>query len=459
VGIRAGLLAGLLAAPLAAQEAGDTLTLTLDDALRIAEGANPVVLQAENQLGLNGAEARATWLGQILPEASFNLLSTGYGGTLTRRSTDFFGNPIENPEDDWVYNSSTQQGLRLNWTLQGLNLLNARRRLDQSRRERELGLDGARATLRADVRREYFAALQQRALLEVEEAIVEARTTDLASARRLFELARTTQVDVLNAEVALDQQRIDAQQRRRTYEQALLRLRTTIGDTELPPLRLGTSEPPLFDPTSLDEDELVGRALAGNPQALEARARVEGARLGRSEAGLYKWPSLSFTYNLSRYAQTRESDAFLDLGYDPDQKQSSFGVQLTVPFLNDYFQNRYAEAQAAVQLDNEREGQRQTELEVERSVRAGLIDLRNLHESYRLAVRSEEIAGRATQLAREEYRLGARTFQELQQSVEQEATARRTSIQARFAFVESLIALETAVGGIVGPGGPGEGGG
>jgi outer membrane protein TolC len=263
---------------------------------------------------------------------------------------------------------------------------------------------------------------------------------------------------VLNAEVALDQQRINAQQRRRTYEQAVLRLRTTIGDTELPPLRLGSPEPPLFDPTTLDEDELVERALGESPQALEARARVEGARLGRREAGLYKWPSLNVSYNLNRYAQTRESDAFFDLGYDPDQKQSSFGLQLSVPFLDSYFQNRYAEVQAEVQLDNERESLRQTELEVERSVRAGLIDLRNLHESYRLAVRSEDIAERATQLAREEYRLGARTFQELQQTVEQEATARRTTIQARFAFVDALIVLESAVGGAVGAAGPAEGG-
>jgi outer membrane protein TolC len=231
----------------------------------------------------------------------------------------------------------------------------------------------------------------------------------------------------------------------------LLQLRTTLGDAGLPPLRLADTPFGVFDPSGLDEAALVERALRESPAVLEVRSQVEGARLGRRDAASYKWPTLSMSYNLIRLVQTRETEALFDLGYDPDQIQSSFQLQLSVPFLNNYFQNRYAEVQASVQLDNQRESLRQRELETERTVREAVINLRNLHESFRLAERAADIAGRATELAREEYRLGARTFQELRQAVEQEGTARRQVIQARFAFLDAALALESAVGGPVTP--------
>lgn len=448
------LAVGALAAgtaPAAAQASPDTLTLTLEHALDIARGANPAYLQAENELALDGPQARSTWMGQILPQLTVNLLSTAYSGRLTRIGTDPFGNPVPNPQADWFYDSRTSQGLTLNWTVQGADFLTSKRQLDQSRRSRALGVNSAAATLEADVRRQYQDALEQRLLLEVEEGLAEARATDLASAQRLFELARATQVDVLNAQLQVEQQSINIQQQRRAWEQALLQLRATLGDAGLPPVRLEDPGLVVFDATVLDDEALVERALRSSPLLLEARSQVDGARLGRTEAAAYKWPSLSVSYNLSRFVQTRETEALLDLGYDPDQVQSSFQLQLSVPFLNNYFQNRYAEVQATVQLENQRESLRQRELEVERSVREALINLRNLHESYRLAERTRDIAERATELAREEYRLGARTFQELQQTVEQEGSARRQVIQARFAFLDAALALETAVGGPVSP--------
>lgn len=452
--------AALLAAPaapvgLSAQAspaASDTLTLTLDDAIGIARAANPQYLQAENELALNGAQARSTWIGGILPNLTVNLLSTGYGGRLTRIGTDPFGNPVPNPSAEWFYDSRTSQGVSLDWSIQGRSLFTQKRQLDQAQQGRALAVGAAAATLEADIRRQYYAALEQRLLLDVEETLAEARATDLASAERLFELARATQVDVLNAQLQVEQQNLNIQQQRRAYEQALLQLRTTVGDPDLPPLRLAEPDIDVFDPASLDEARLLERARAESPALVQARSQVEGARLGREDAGAYKWPTLSASYNLSRFVQTRETDAILDLGYDPDQVQSSFQLSLSVPFLNNYFQNRYSEVQAEVQLANQRETLRQQELDVERSVREALINLRNLYESYRLSVRSQDIAQRATELAREEYRLGARTFVELQQTVEQEGTARRQVIQARFAFFDAVVALESAVGGGVAEG-------
>jgi outer membrane protein TolC len=441
-----------LAAPVAGQQPRDTLVLSLDDALGIAFGANPTVQRAANDLGLNGPETRATWLGSVLPSLTVNLLQTGYRGNLQRQALDNLGFPIENPEANWLYTSSTNQGVALNWSVQGLSFLDARKRQRQTNRSRLLALDGAQATLRTEVEREYFDALEQRQLLAVEEEIAVARRRDLETAQRLFGLARSTRVDVLQAELAVEQQSLAIQQQRTSYQQAVLTLRTTLGDTELPALRPEAEVLPIFDPTGLDAEELVGRAHGDNPQVRTAVSGVDGAQIGVAEAGQWKWPSLNLGYDWGQFNQTREADALFSLGYDPDRVQSSFRVSIGLPFFTNYFQNRSAEAQAQVSLDNQRESLDETRLQVEQEVRSQLINLRNQGETLRLAGRSLAIAEDAVRLAREEYRIGTRTFEQLQDAVEQEATSRRQVIQARYGFVDALIALESAVGGPVRPG-------
>ena len=263
---------------------------------------------------------------------------------------------------------------------------------------------------------------------------------------------RPSDCSVWPAELAVEQQSLAIQQQRTSYQQAVLTLRTTLGDTELPALRPEEEALPLFDPSGLDVEVLVGMALGDNPQVLAAVSGVDGAQIGVSEAGQWKWPTLNFGYDWGQFRQTLESDALFSLGYDPDRVQSSFRISVGFPAFQNYFQNRSGEAQARINLDNQRETLDETRLQVEQEVRSQWINLRNQGETLRLAGRSLEIAEDAVRLAREEYRIGTRTFEQLQDAVEQEATSRRQVIQARYGFVDALIALESAVGSPVRPG-------
>ena len=132
--------------------------------------------------------------------------------------------------------------------------------------------------------------------------------------------------------------------------------------------------------------------------------------------------------------------------------QSSFSVQVGLPFFNNFFQNQAGEAQARVQLQNQRETLKEARLQTEQEVRSQLIALRNQGETLRLAERSLVIAEEALRLEREEYRIGTRTFEQLQDAIEQEATSRRQVITSRYGFIDALVALEAAVGGSVRPG-------
>lgn len=430
----------------------DTLVLSLEEALSVASGSNPAYRQAVNSAQLNATEWRTTWFDQVLPRASVNLFQTQYTGNLTRRATDNFGNPIERPETDWTYFSQTNQSLDLTWSIQGASLFGALDRQRLANLDRTIAETRAEVAMDVGVRRAWWDALEQRDLLQAEEELLAARELDHDVARRLFGMATKTRVDLLNAELAVEQQALALRQQRAAFQQAVLALRTEMGDDDLPPFRLAEAALPVFDPSGLDADELVAKALEVNPELRQARVSVRLADEDVAESRRAWWPRVVLSYSLARRAQTPQAEALFDVSFDEDLDQR-FGVGISIPMFNDYFQNRQTIRRSAVELRNRREEERATQLRTEQEVRGALLELENQHESLRLAQRSAAIAAEALRLAREEYRLGTRSFEDLRSAFDREAETRRQAIQARHSFVDALLSLEEAVGTRVRPAG------
>jgi outer membrane protein TolC len=440
-------------APAAAQSA-DTTTITLDRALQIAGESNPAYRQAANETDLNAVQMRAAWFDRILPQAQFTLFSTAFYGNNRSRALDLYGNPISR-DPVWTYYSSTQQGLRLTWQIQGTSLLQERRTQVLANEDRDVAAEAARLTMSVGVRRGYMDALEQRDLLRAEESLDQARQVDLDLAERLFSLAMKTRVDVLNAELGIRQQELATQRQRAAYERAKLSLRTLLGDEALDALELADEPLPIFDPSGLDADALVHTALDVNPEVARADLGVRRAEVSVARARSTWWPTLSLALDVSRYAQsvpnvTRNTNALFDVSYDEPWDQQ-FSVVLSFPMFNNFFQNRADQVEAAIERDNQREAERAKRLDIQETVRGSLLELSNQWESLQLAQRSADIAGEALRLAREEYRIGTRTFEDLRQAIDQEADTRRQVIEARYSFVDALLDLEAAVGTEVSP--------
>ncbi|MGE0158407.1 MAG: TolC family protein [Gemmatimonadales bacterium] len=423
----------------------DSLRLTLDEALRIARATNPAYRQAANQASLNATESRTTWFDQVLPRATLNLFGTNFYGNVRRRAQDNFGNPIENPSADWVYFSETSQSLQLDWQIQGTSLFNTLDRQRLLNRSRTLAESRALTELDVQVERAYWEALEQEELRRAEEELLDAREVDLRVAERLFGLAMRTRVDILRSELAIEQQRLTLGQQTASAERAKLALRTLLGDDELPPFELTATPIPTFDPSGLSVAPLVDRARGENLELRQAGVAVESARVEVSDSNRRWWPTLFANYNVTRRAQTPEGRALFD--FTPDEPlDHRFFVGLQVPAFTNYFGNRQASARASVALDNASEAERETRLRVEETVRGALLELESQWEALAVAERAGEIASEALELAREEYRLGTRTFEALRQSIDEEAATRRQLIQSRYAFADALLDLEEAVG-------------
>ena len=416
----------------------------------MAEGSNPSYRRAVNEAQLNGIEMRTTWLDQLLPTARLEL-NTGFRGNLQRIATDNFGNPIANPSADWVYFSATTQYLGLSWDVWGPSLFHEHRRQSLVNAGREVARERALTDVQVQVRLLYMDALEQRELMESEEELLEARRVDQGVAERLFGLGVKTPVEVLRAELDVEQQSLALQRQRAAYETALLELRTALGTDETRPFALSDEPLPSFDPTSLDADALVERALEVNPRLRESEARIGAADVDAAEARSAWWPQLNMGIDVYKRAQTTEAGALFDPAFEQGL-ESSFRIGLSFPILGQFFTTQERREQTAVALRNEVETDREARLEIERAVRGAVLTLNNEFESVRIAERSSEIAEEALRLARERYRLGTGTFEELRASAVAEADTRRQIITARYAFVEALLRLEEAVGISVRPG-------
>ena len=438
-------LAAAIFFPVAGAMAQSGPTLSLSDALDRARQHNPDYRMAQNELELSRTGKREAW-GAFLPSLN---LQAGTGVSFDRQlvSTDFFGNPIENPVSEWQTSSSSTQYLGGNITL-----------FEGGQRFHQLSVQGAQALVReatvssrlrgvrGEVIRVYQRAQAQQALLQVEEELLQGRHLDLEMTRRMYDLAGATRVEVLAAELNVQRQDQRIQQTMAQLEQGLLSLRRTIGDPALPEFGLSEDTPAPFDPQALDPETLVARALASNPQIHQQRAQLDvGAAQARVARGS-RWPTLSLSFGFTQRTFAPEQDALFDL-YPDQGRYGSTSLNMSIPVFS-RFQNSARIAEAQVGLDNAQENLRKTHLQVEEEVRSRLIALRTAHQGYEIALRSREIAQERLRLAREQFRLGSRTFSELQRDIDDGANAEREVINQLFGFLEARVNLEETVGDI-----------
>jgi outer membrane protein len=436
------ILTGLAWVP---AEAGgqEGTVLSLDEALDRAVQNSPTYRRAINNLELSDVERLQAW-GAYLPTLS---VSSNTGVSLNRQliSTDVFGNPIENPFTDWKTSTSTTQSVNASLTLfqWGARARNSATQRAQAR-VREASVTAESRTLRADVVRAYRNAQNQAALLAMEQTLLEGRNVDLQMTQRMFELAGATRVDVLTAELNVQQQDQRIQEAQGQLQQALLALRTTIGDEDLLDFHVDPVLPEAFDPSSLDPAALAELAYSSNPQLIVQEATAEVRRAQAQSARRDHWPGLTIFFSARQSTFGDEYTAFADPF--PDRSRScSAGFGIDIPIFQG-FRNKTRIVQAEIAQVNQEETVREIRLQVEELVRSRFIALQTAYESYLISVRSQEIAQERLRLGREQFRLGSRTFTELQQDIEAASQAERSLINQLFALEQALANLEEMVG-------------
>lgn len=433
----------LVAAPAMAQQ--QLPTMSLEEALEIARQNNPAYRRAVVDRNAASWSVRRGY-GAFLPNISASMRWNGNRSTRLTGEDDY-GRSVELPQAITYLSSSASQSISASMTLfDGLSNI---KQLRANRRDLDAADEGVRlqgVQVDAEVRRRFYDAIRRQRSIDVERDLLAAARDRLDANERLFRVGSTSQVDVLGAQVDVASQEQALEQAEGEAAKARLLVLQQLGilDQSLDFEAVGALPVP-FDPSALDLDVLVGRALEIHPSVIQADAQAEAAsqRAGAQRGAWF--PSIDISGSYGRSLREEGYSAFGEL--NPRDYGFNFGVSFSFPIFNG-FQRSDQIAQADATARRAEETLRETKLQVEQQVRAAFVDLGNAYESLMIQRRSTDLTRRRLDMAREQYRLGAASmpFISLQQIIQSAANEERALVNAEYNFAVALVTLEERVG-------------
>jgi outer membrane protein len=421
------ILAATLAAPAQSAEAQTAPTLTLKAAIERAFALSPAALRAEDEIEAAEAQRVAT-KSLVLPRINLT-------GSLIRNSEEVTFGSVEDsrtilPGTDWNARVTLQQPVYA-----------GRREFRlyyQSKEGITLARDAKRATrdrIALRVIADYAAAVQARALIEVERQAASLAQKRIAQAQSLFDAGEVTRVDVLRAETAHKAalRRVANAESEAIQARSRLRMALAIdgGDEAL---------------GALDETTEIGLPVVG-VESLEARALTR-AEVKQAETNV----------RIAELEYLKQKGAYLpvvtaDMGYIrqkssvPSDSYGYAALRFTVPL----FQG--GEVGARMRIAAAR--QHQAEVTLAETRRQATEDVRQALSLLEVARRTKGLADDQVKAAEAEYAQARDLYEQreataldLEAAESALAEARRALIQARFAVLQAESSAWLAAGSL-----------
>ncbi len=481
------LAAGTALAPtsIAAQDApAPGSTLSMNDAIAIAQRYNPNVLTASNARRAAAANVRAA-TGAFLPN-----ISTSLGAQYREGRPQFFaGQAFGSTNDQLATDVSGSASLNLS-----MASLSDRRAAIAQAEATEADIAGAQLNIRNAVASQFLTALQAQARAVLQDTLLVTTSSQLELARARFQVGSGTQLDVQSAEVANGRQQVAALNAHNQFEIEKVRLFQQMGIDAVPEVKLDNNLP---STPQLALNEVLALARTSNPQLDAARMRQNAARHSQTSARGSYFPSLSMSASISgftnRYTNTdlliageqaslaasrsscirsEEVRAALSLDnrlaqcemisftpaneaairdaqsrypFDFTRNPYSLSVGLSLPIFNG-FRREQQVAQAAVQRRNSDIEVRNQELRIAAEVNTAFLQFTNAQQSVALQEQNVRTARMALSLAEERYRVGVISLVELVQTRGDYERAETDRITAIYDVQRAFAALEAAAG-------------
>ena len=467
-------------------------TLSLQDALDLAERYNPTYRQTLND------RAPAAWgvrnaYASFLPTLNVSSSGTYRGAGTQRFLTTEFTQPSATIGSSYSMN--------LQWQFSGNTLLQPgvqKAALSAS----DAAVDAMRMNTRSTVVQQYVAILEGKAQVALQQRQVERNRENLRLAQARYDVGQTTMIDVRQAEVAKGQSDVALLQARQTVTVETLRLYQQMGvpAPEDPSTVTLSDTFPVVEPNWSLGDLLLD-ADANNPNVNALRARETSAEWSERSIKSQWFPSVSLFAGWSGFTQQFTDGSFLipqqqanfanslqacniqntihtDINtrganlpiapcsqlftFTPEIEASinegqrafpfnfsrnPFVAQLTVSLpIFDQFDRNLRISQASAAAEDAEEFRRAFELQVRTDVSQQYYALLSSYESIGIQENNRTAAQDGLNLARERYRVGAGTFFELLDAQLANEQAEADYITALFNYHRSLVSLEAAVG-------------
>ncbi len=484
------VLGGLYVQPAGAQQ--PSATLTLEEAIEIAENNNPDYLAAANERSSADWAVREAY-GSFLPSAN---ASTGfsYQGEGTPRFGVFTSEDIGLSSTPGYY--SSDYSLSLGYGISGSDLFRVRQE-KANRRATIADVEASRFALQSAVTQQYLTVSAADDAVELASSQLRRAEENLRLAQARVDVGEAIPLESMQADVERGRAEVELIRAENQLRNERLRLAQQLGIELEGALEL-TSDFEVFEPR-WTQQELVSVAMRSNPQLQAYQARgtaadagvrmAQSAYLPRFEASLgwsgYVRQSADSDFLVeqarSSMGQERESCRLLnqisaglseplpgtpapcdDIRLTQEQAQQiresnegfPFGferqplaasLRVSVPLFDGFGRKRQTEI-AEVRAQNVDYQLRAEELRIRADVATAHDDLTTAARVVRIEEQNAETAAEQLRLARERYRLGATNVMELIDAETLRAEADRAYLEAVYSFHRALAILESTVG-------------
>lgn len=409
-----------------AQQSDELPTVTLQEAVELAQRASPAVVQSAGAVR-NAEAGERTALGAFLPNVS---LSSGASRNSTERFNPQTNTTVSGSSDS--YNAGVSASVDL---FTGGRRFAERRQARAETSAAEAGLIESRFAAALAAKIAFFNVLRSEELMRAGEARVRRAQEGQEAADRRLSVGSATRSDVLRTQLELNQARqalLDARNQRRSATFALGRV---VGADGAVGARL--EQPLEVRPLALGDAELLALVRGESPMVQAAEASVRAADAAVSAARTQYLPTL----RLSTGSDWFNQEPTLDNG------RGSWGMRLSAsyPLFNGFQREatveraRVQETVAEARLEDARRAAR---AEVERLLGA----LRLAEEQLGLAEEAVRVAQEDLRVQEERYRLGAATILDRITSQVALVEAERALVDSRYDYQLARAELEALAG-------------
>lgn len=410
------------AAPSNAPAAETPAPLSLADCIRIALQQHPAARVADRGTAAAAAAWRQTRAG-LYPQVTF-------GSSYTRFQSTRQGYTVGSPGAS----ENRETSLQLSQLVWDSGLTSSRIRQSQARLQQAQWEEIETAqSLAFNVARNFYNVLRSRALVRLNEAIVERAERDVDLARTTVEVGTGAPIDILRAQVPLANARVDLIAARKQAEKDLEALKNAMGLPGTAPLEVAAG--PFPAEPSLSLEECRSRAYAQRPELRRLEAALAASREGLRAARIQQQPQLSVNGNY---------EDFLYSSRDVEREWSA-GAVLSAP-LFDGGRTKAAVRAAQANLEAARAQQEQMRQSVDLEVSQAYLDLESARERRQAAQLSVELAQQNLAANQDRYREGVGSLLEVTDAQVELARAETNQIQAEYDFYLAIMALRQAMG-------------
>ena len=409
--------------------------LTIEDAMKIALQNNFDIKIASNNLDIDKANV-STGNAGMLPKVTATLADANSIQNSSQTRQDGTTTSLDNAK-----NNSLNYGVGLDWTVfDGFKMF---ARLEQLKELQKLGEAELKRTLIlkiSAVNAVYFDLVQQQQQLAALDTTIVISTQRLTLAQNRFSIGKASKLEVLNAQVDLNTDKVSLLRQKESYANRKIALNQILA-------RDSKVDFKVVDKVTVDDklilSELMALAEKQNPQ-LEAQIinkRVSELELKQIKGERYPTVSVNTGYNFS------ESQSSLGFTSQASSKGLNYGLRASLNLFDGLAQNRN-EKIAKIQIENSKIAIEQQSLLLNSELTVAFQTYLTNLELIDLEETNEAIAKQNLNITVDKFRIGTITTLEFRAAQLNYINAKVRYSNAQFQAKLSEIALRELAGNI-----------